>query len=53
MISFAQYTEMHFLRKQEALGINQIAQKITLLVDKTFLFENKVQHIRQRILLCL
>ncbi len=30
MISFAQYTEMHFLRKQEALTINQIAQKMSL-----------------------
>ena len=30
MISFGQYTEMHFLRKQESLGINQIAQKMSL-----------------------
>ena len=30
MISFAQYTQMHFLRKQEALSINQIAQKMSL-----------------------
>ena len=29
MISFAQYTEMHFLRKQEGLNINQIAQKMS------------------------
>ena len=30
MISFAQYTEMHFLRKQEGLTINQIAEKMSL-----------------------
>ena len=30
MINFAQYTEMHFLRAQEALTINQIAQKMSL-----------------------
>ena len=30
MISFSQYTEMHFLRSQQALGINQIAQKMSL-----------------------
>ena len=30
MISFSQYTEMHFLRSQEGLGIHQIAQKMTL-----------------------
>jgi transposase len=30
VISFSQYTEMHFLRKQEGLNINQIAQKMLL-----------------------
>ena len=34
MISFSQYTEMHFLRSQEGLGIQQIAQKMSL-NDKT------------------
>ncbi len=34
MISFAQYTEMHFLRAQEGLNIHQIAQKMSL-NDKT------------------
>ena len=30
MISFSQYTEMHFLRSQEGLSIRQIAQKMSL-----------------------
>ena len=30
MISFSQYTEMHFLQKQEGPGISQIAQKMSL-----------------------
>ncbi len=30
MISFAQYTEMHFLRSQQTLSINQIARKLSL-----------------------
>ena len=34
MISFSQYTEIHFLRSQEGLGIQQIAQKMSL-NDKT------------------
>jgi len=34
VISFAQYTEMHFLRSEEGLNINQIAQKM-LLTDRT------------------
>ena len=34
MISFSQYTEMHFLRSQEGLSIRQIAQKMSL-NDKT------------------
>lgn len=34
MISFSQYTEIHFLRAQQGLKINQIAQKMSL-NDKT------------------
>ena len=30
MISFSQYTEMHFLRSQDKLKVKQIAEKMSL-----------------------